>query len=496
MKIKNISFTSIQLVVFSGILTGLSYPPIPGFTIWFAFIPIIHIWITQKPKESFKLTFLYGIVSNLIAFYWIGLNSGASLLAVILSLLGAVLYLSFFCGCLGFSVSWMENKQRGLGLVAIPFIWVSMEFLRSFGPLGFPWANLAITQTKFLPLVQIIDFTGSEGVGFIIMIFNTFLYKILFYNSINKKNIILLMMIILIPVLYGTIRINYLNNQNWDYRNISAIQPNIDPNQKWDPSFRKTLYGIMDSLNTEAYNLNPDLVLWPEAALPAYVRVSSIKNKYQKKVYESSIPLLMGTVDFSRDSIGRNVYNGSIFFGLDGIKMYHKIFLVPFAEYIPLSDKINILKKLNFGQANFTHGSDYVTFPLDSIYFSNMICYESSHPKVAKGFIDKGARFLTIQANDAWLRNSSGVRQHFELAKLRSIELRTGIVRSANTGISGIIDPIGNTNEKIGFNKQSVFHGKILLNKGLTFYAKYGSVFAKICLGFVLFQGILLLRRQ
>ena len=154
------------------------------------------------------------------------------------------------------------------------------------------------------------------------------------------------MMIILIPVLYGTIRINYLNNQNWDYRNISAIQPNIDPNQKWDPSFRKTLYGIMDSLNTEAYNLNPDLVLWPEAALPAYVRVSSIKNKYQKKVYESSIPLLMGTVDFSRDSIGRNVYNGSIFFGLDGIKMYHKIFLVPFAEYIPLSDKINILKMI------------------------------------------------------------------------------------------------------------------------------------------------------
>ena len=176
--------------------------------------------------------------------------------------------------------------------------------------------------------------------------------------------------------------------------------------------------------------------------------------------------------------------------------MYHKIFLVPFAEYIPLSDKINILKKLNFGQANFTHGSDYATFPLDSIYFSNMICYESSHPKVAKGFIDKGARFLTIQANDAWLRNSSGVRQHFELAKLRSIELRTGIVRSANTGISGIIDPIGNTNERIGFNKQSVFHGKILLNKGLTFYAKYGSIFAKICLGFVLFQGILLLRRQ
>ena len=84
----------------------------------------------------------------------------------------------------------------------------------------------------------------------------------------------------------------------------------------------------------------------------------------------------------------------------------------------------------------------------------------------------------------------------FELARLRAIELRTGIVRSANTGISGIIDPIGNTIEKIGFNQQSVFQGKILLNKGLTFYAKYGSIFAKICFIFMLIQGFLLLRRQ
>ena len=176
--------------------------------------------------------------------------------------------------------------------------------------------------------------------------------------------------------------------------------------------------------------------------------------------------------------------------------MYHKLFLLPFAEYIPFSEKFTMLKKLNFGQANFTKGSEYTVFPLDSIYFSNMICYESSHQKIAKGFINKGARFLTIQANDAWLQNSSGVRQHFELARLRAIELRTGIVRSANTGISGIIDPIGNTIEKIGFNQQSVFQGKILLNKGLTFYAKYGSIFAKICFIFMLIQGFLLLRRQ
>ena len=96
MLIKKISFSNIQLVLFSSILIGLSYPPIPGLTIWFAFIPIIHIWLTQKPWESSKLTFLLGIISYLIAFHWMGLNSGASLMAATLSLIGALLYLSFF----------------------------------------------------------------------------------------------------------------------------------------------------------------------------------------------------------------------------------------------------------------------------------------------------------------------------------------------------------------------------------------------------------------
>ena len=125
-----------------------------------------------------------------------------------------------------------------------------------------------------------------------------------------------------------------------------------------------------------------------------------------------------------------------------------------------------------------------------------IICYESIFGEFVTGFTKKGANFFAILTNDAWWGETPGHKQLLSYSRLRAIENRRDIVRSANTGISGIIDPIGNTNERIGFNKQSVFHGKILLNKGLTFYAKYGSVFAIICLGVVLFQGILLLRRQ
>ena len=90
--------------------------------------------------------------------------------------------------------------------------------------------------------------------------------------------------------------------------------------------------------------------------------------------------------------------------------------------------------------------------------------------------------FLTIQANDAWLSNSSGVIQHFELARLRAVELRTGIARSANTGISGIIYPDGKIGGKIPFDNQGVLKNNVILNNGLSIYAKFGNVFAYICL--------------
>ena len=226
------------------------------------------------------------------------------------------------------------------------------------------------------------------------------------------------------------------------------------------------------------------------------MRVSSLRNKYELLVADTGIPLLMGTVDYKYNLNKRLSFNGAIYFGINGIKIYHKNFLVPFAEYIPFSNKVPILKKLNFGQANFTQGSDFTTFPLDSIYFGNIICYESSHPNVARKFIQNGARFLTIEANDAWLRNSSGVRQHFELARLRAVEQRVGIIRSANTGISGIIEPSGRVQHKVSYGDQEVFKGNIFLNQRITFYGYYGNVFSKVCFILTLMLLLWFIKRQ
>ena len=488
--------SSFHLAITSGILIGVSYPPFPGITAWFGFVPLIHIWLNESPKESARWSFLTAVIANSIAFYWIGLNSGATILPVLLSLISCIIYLSSMWGIIGWFIAFLE-KRLSNALSMIPFIWVTFEWLRSFGPLGFPWANLAITQTKFLPIVQIIDTTGSEGVGFWILLLNTCIYLLFRYNLFNKKIVTSLIIVFIIPWVYGIIRLqSFEKKENLNTRNVSAIQPNINPNQKWDPLFRDRLYTIMDSLNLEAYSYNPDLVLWPEASLPAYMRVSSLRNKYESLVEQTKIPLLMGTVDYKYELNERLSYNGAIYFGLKENKIYHKNFLVPFAEYIPLSNHFKILKKLNFGQANFSHGKSFSTFPIDTVQFGNLICYESSHPFVTRKFMQNGAKFLTIEANDAWLRNSSGVRQHFELAVLRAIEQRVGIIRSANTGISGIIQPSGKVDRKVAFGAQKVFNGKVILNDKITFYGSFGSVFSQLCFIITLMQFIWLIKRQ
>ena len=104
--------------------------------------------------------------------------------------------------------------------------------------------------------------------------------------------------------------------------------------------------------------------------------------------------------------------------------MYYKMHLVPFAESIPFANYFSALKKLNFGQANFKAGSKYTIFNVKYIPFANLICYESSIPKIVRKFVNLGAKFITIETNDSWCGHSSGVYQHFQIAKLRAVEMK------------------------------------------------------------------------
>jgi len=282
--------------------------------------------------------------------------------------------------------------------------------------------------------------------------------------------------------LVGWARIKSLNETQKEI-NAVIVQPNIDPNIKWHE--KKKIISFMDSLHHEAAGLNPDIIVFPETALPSYLtRDYKTRKMLQETVNEYNIPLLTGTIDVVIENNNKNYYNSAMWLTPNSdFKIYSKIHLVPFAEYDLFPEIFHPLTWLNINidRGRFKSGKEYKIFKCNNISFSDIICYESSIPRIVREFVAKGSELLIIQANDGWLGNSYGPHQHFELARLRAIENRIPVLRSANTGISGIIKPDGTVQRKVGLNKKLIFKEKIKIIKSGSIYTKYGDIFALVC---------------
>ena len=485
------------LSLLSGLFIGLSYPPLPlGFFAWFGLIPLFLSLEGSDYKESLKYGYSAGITAHFIVLYWIGFNSGAGFVPVFLSLIGAVFYLSFFWGLFAITIQYFL-REKTVFLWFAPLVWIAMEWLRSLGPLGFPWMDLALTQSRFIQFIQIMDVTGSSGVSLWILILNVLLYFAITARKGNRIYSIAAISLLVVLWLCGSHKIKSVEKDFIGKSIVVAVtQPSVDPNEKWEKDHRKQTFELMHQLLDKAVELDPDMIVWPETALPSYLRLSGKdRSPIQEKVNRNEIPLFSGTIDRENSEEGKPLYfNGSIFFQPHKLpEIYHKVKLVPFAEYVPLSGYFPSLNDLNFGQGNFTAGNEFTLFQFDKFSFSNLICYESSLPNIVRKFVLKGAEFINIQANDGWLGKTSGPYQHFEIAKMRAIENRRPIVRSANTGISGIILPSGKILEKKTLGEMSVFKGNVALSNKITFYTKFGNILGKwISLIFILSAGLIL----
>ncbi len=488
-------FADWQLAIISGILIGAAYPPLPlGSLAWLGLVPLIHALRNTSPRTAFWLAYLSGSVANLVTLFWIGFNSGAGLVIVLASMLGAVLYLGIFWGLLGLTLAWLHKRWQ-IGLISWPFLWVAMEYLRSFGAMAFPWINLAATQIHFLPLIQSAEYFGSDGIAFWIVLLNVGFYRLLTDGSRRRSIGTIIFLGLVILFVQGSWRIRVVEQKMQEEGQpfkVALVQPNLNPNEKWEPDKREFVFERMDSLLVAGLALEPQMVIWPESAVPAYLRINGYRRKkISNRITEADIPLLTGSVDKQRNESDEwDTHNGSILIRPgDDLELYHKIHLVPFAEYIPLSWKFPILKKLNFGQGNFVQGNDYTVFEVDSIKFSTIICYESSMPRLVSRFIRRGARLITIQTNDAWVGKTSGPYQHFALAILRAVENRVPVIRCANTGISAYIGASGRVERQVDLDEAAVIGSTSLVPEKASFYSRHGDYF--VYLSFIVFAIIL-----
>lgn len=488
-----------QLAVASGVLTGLSYPPFKlGVLAYIGFIPFIEIITSAPPGKASRWGLITGLISNTIVLYWLAFNSGATFWVVFLSLLGAVIYLSFYWFLFSAIISWFHSRT-GKGLLLIPFLWVTMELCQSFGLLAFPWISLATTQADYLPPIQIVEFTGIYGISFWIILLNTLLYQMFrapapLYPRLQKW----VAVILVLPWLYGYSRLVTLpkDNNGEEKITIAVVQPNMGPHDKWDSTKRQWVFDVLDSLYVQAAQEGIDMVVWPESAVPTYLRSDRYRRRrIQQRVTEYDTPLFTGALDYSRKEGYLEHYNSIFMFSTDGnIVSYDKIHLVPMAEYNPLDAKVSLTENLSFGQ--FNPGTRYTDFFLDDIQFAGVICYESTFPRLVKQLVSQGAKFLVVVVNDGWFGNTSEPYQHAALARLRAVEHRMPVLRSANTGISLHIDKSGRFISKLNLDERGVIYAGISPADELTFYGQNGDIFAWIATLCTCLGGFLIWRRK
>jgi len=446
------------LPLLSGLLVGLAYPPFSlGFLAWVAFIPLFHS-VSKEEKISQKALFAFiaCFSSNLIILNWMGLNSGTSALIAIISYLALSLYLTLFWMAFIVSTHFIPKK---IELFLIPFSWIFfVEFLRNIGPLAGPWMNLSLTQSEYIRIIQLASIE-THIISFVVILFNIMLYR----YFVEKQTIFLKYFIfILCSILFfGNYHINYQNNRLVESSvNISIGQPSIFPDEKWDPNLRLRNLTVMDSLLTKSLEDEADIIVWPEVAVTSFLA----NNVYDRIRYQDKLPdtyLITGIPERKYiDGINQN-FNSSIILKPDGsFDTYQKIFLVPFAEYVPFFK--NWVTKINqFDDiGSFYPGYEYKTFDIKNFKASILICYDSSSPQIVKTMVDNGAEMLFIITNDSYVGQFMPY-QHFQLARLRAVEQRVVVIQSANTGISGIILPSGEIIYRSNLNERTVFTSEV-----------------------------------
>lgn len=490
---------NLLLSLTTGVLLSLSFPPLKfGFLAYIALIPLFFLLEDKNYKESIRWGFLTGLFINLGTLYWISWVTVPGAIAAILYL---PVYLIIYAILHTFIRLRLGEKYLYL---SVPFLWTGVEYLRSLGVLGFPWCSLAYTQSYYLSLIQYVSFSSVYGVSFWVVSINVIILLLL-RNLADIRKIILYFIILItlfvIPWIYGKIVIPDENGIPEEKIRVALIQGNIDPYLKWDDAFLESNLQIYEDLTREAAACKPQLVIWPETAVPDYLRVSNLYlTRLRELVMDLNVPLITGAPDFRymKDET-YETYNAAFLLkpNYGGFDVYQKIHLVPFGERVPFTESIpflkNFLESLEMGEGNFSPGHNVVSFhvPLNLARTSNqesanrrshisvpvIICFESLFPEMTRKFILAGADIMVIITNDAWFKKSAAPFHHAQVAVFRAIENRVSIARCANTGVSMFIDPYGKTQKATRIFEKAAIVDNIPLRRETTFFTKHGNVF-------------------
>ncbi|WP_238786203.1 apolipoprotein N-acyltransferase [Blattabacterium cuenoti] len=503
--------------------------------LFIAFVPLLYTEEYLKSHNFFLYIFLFSFTSfliwNAISTYWLFFSKRTNGSFAIEAYLIPVLLNSFFMSVVFVFYSCIKKhiKNKKIGYIFLVCLWILFEKMHLEWELSWPWLNLGNGFSNRIKWIQWYEYTGTLGGSIWIWIVNIgFIESIIKYN--NNKNKFLFYKricinigkILFIIFISNIIYIKYEKKKYIQSVNVLILQPNIDPySQKYNLSTKELIFKFKKLIDKKISKKSM-IIVAPETAFPGKNYKISIKNinksriisvfknyfkkkspktifltgielftLYKKRESKTSIPILFKG---KKDLQWIDIFNSVIQIGINhNVYYHHKSKLVPAVETFPykkiffpiLGDIV-----LNFGGTVMELGKeDYPSVfkhPFLGIKIAPIICYESVFGEYVSNFFKKNAELMVIVTNDGWWGNTQGHKQHMYYARLRAIENRKYIARSANTGISCFIDEKGEIISYIPYGKEGFLYRKIYINKYKTFYTKYGDYFYKVSLLIIL----------
>jgi apolipoprotein N-acyltransferase len=267
---------------------------------------------------------------------------------------------------------------------------------------------------------------------------------------------------------------------------VGLVQGGVRQEDKWVPEYASANVGRHLRLTERAADAGARLVVWPESAVPfLFDENPALAALLRDVVRRRGVYLFFGNDDRERLPEGSRIYVGAKLLDPSGelAARYHKIRLVPFGEYVPLQPLFTLggrfVAKLVQEVSDFTPGTEAVTGAVDGRGIGGFICYEAIFPGLVRRFAAGGAEILVNVTNDAWYGTTSAPHQHLAMAAFRAIENRRYLVRAANTGITGVVDPRGRVLEPTRLFDTTVLVREVPFVAETTFYTRHGNVFAQ-----------------
>lgn len=504
------------LLFLAGIATAcLLALAMPGHTGWWpllfvALTPLLLTAIHTTPGRSAWMGFVCGLLYHLALLYWIlivlGRYGGLPLWISMPALVLLAAYMACFPALFAFLLTLVAGRYRqrecsvALLIWAAPLLWVGLDYLKSIFLSGFPWMDLGYGLFSQPMLIQAADLGGHHLLTFSLILCNSLVAGIIAgdRHSVRRRNRLDTPLLLLgCCFLMGIGSYSYIRYQGIEgslaqsqQAQISIIQGNIDQAVKWSAAMKEaTVSKYLRLSQTVLQDSKTQLVVWPETALPFYPQRDALADRIVQFTTTSNTWLLTGAPLYSitPNTDGSDLiryYNGALLIGPSGkIGGQHaKQHLVPFGEYVPLRPYLPFLEPLVVSIGDFTPGSSMEPLIQGPMKLGMLICFESIFPEISRNTVVRGANLLVNLTNDAWYGKSSAPYQSLSMAVLRAVENRRSLIRAANTGISGFIDPLGRVTAQTAIFTEATLTAQVPMLDQATVFGRYGYRFGATCL--------------